>query len=109
MVECVADLNLIFQSLADPVRRDILRRSAKEELCVSELAEPYRMTLAAISKHLRVLEKAKLIVKRREGKRQFVTLAPVAFQEASTYLREYEKLWNTRLDALESYLSTFPQ
>lgn len=102
-------LDSIFGSLAHPIRRDILRRGATEELCVGELAAPYGVTLAAISKHLKILEKAKLIIKRRKGKQQFVTLSPAAFKDASAYLREYEKIWNNRLDSLEQYLSAFPK
>lgn len=108
MVEQSTRLNLIFGSLADPTRRDILRRAAKKELSITELAEPYQLTFAAISKHLKVLEHAKLIKKERRGKQQFVRLSPAAFNNASKYLKQYEKLWNDRFDRLERYLSLFP-
>ncbi len=108
MVDNSLRLDDIFGSLADATRRGILQRVAKTELCIGDLAEPYNMSLAAISKHIGVLEKAKLIVKRRAGKQQFVQLAPAAVQEASAYLKEYERLWNNRLDSLEQYLSTLP-
>lgn len=104
MVESTLHLNLIFGSLSDPTRRDILRRVAGKELSVSEIAHAYDLTLAAISKHLKILEKAKLILKRREGKQQVVTLAPTALKDASAYLQQYEAGWNHRLDALERYL-----
>ena len=97
-------LNEVFSSLADPTRRDILNRISKKELSVSEIAAPYDQTLAAISKHLKVLEKAKLVTKRRNGKQQFVSLSPPALKEASRYLEHYTKLWEVRLDRLEDYL-----
>ena len=102
-------LDSIFGSLADPTRRDILKRVAKKELSVGEIAKSYRLTFAAISKHLKILEKAKLIVKRREGKQQVVTMVPATIQDAAQFLQIYEKMWNDRLDALEKYLSSFPK
>ena len=109
MVELTIDpIGLIFQSLADPTRRDILRRVARKELSIGDIAKHYKMTFAAISKHLKVLEKARLVVKRREGKEQIVQLPPAAFSDAAKYLRYYERFWNDRLDSLESYLKTLP-
>lgn len=104
MVESTLQLNLIFGSLADPTRRDILRRASKKEYSIGEIASYYDMTLAAISKHLKVLEKAKLIVKKKRGKESVVQLSPTAFADASAYLKHYERLWNNRLDSLERYL-----
>lgn len=101
-------LDAIFQSLADPTRRDILRRVAKKEMSIGDIAKPYAMTFAAISKHLNVLEKARLIIKKRKGKEQMVQLSPAAFKDAAAYLQQYEKLWNDRFDSLERYLKTFP-
>jgi len=106
MVEYYLQLNSVFGSLADATRRDILKRVAKKELSVGEIAKPYRLTFAAISKHLMVLEKAKLIVKRREGKQQYVQLAPAQLKNAADYLANYQKLWEGRLDSLEQYLLT---
>ncbi len=108
MVECSIDLDLIFGSLSHHIRRDILRQAAKQELSVSRIARAYDMTLAAISKHLKILEKAKLIVKHRRGKQQFVQVSPEAFVDAAKYLRTYEKMWNDRFDSLEKYLSSLP-
>ena len=105
MVEYIMDLNAIFGSLADPTRRDILSRVALHELSVSEIANHYNTSLAAISKHLQILHKAKLIVKRRRGKQQLVAAAPLAFKEASDYLDIYQTLWNERFDALEILLN----
>jgi len=113
MVELSLDLDLIFGSLSHPIRRDILKRAAaaQDELSVSDLAKPYRrkVTLAAISKHLMVLEKAKLIIKRRRGKEQVITVSPAAIKDAADYLKEYERMWNSRLDSLEKYLASLKQ
>ncbi len=111
MVELTLDLDLIFGSLSHHIRRDILRRAAetKQEMTIGDAAKPYKMSLAAISKHLKVLEKAKLIIKRRRGKEQVIQLHSAAFRDATTYLRDYEKLWNDRFDALETYLATLPK
>ncbi len=108
MVELTSNLDLLFGSLSSAIRRDILRRAAesREELSVGDLAEPYKLTFAAISKHLKVLEKAKLIIKRRRGKEQVIAIVPQAFAEAADYLKEYERLWNGRLDSLERYLAS---
>jgi DNA-binding transcriptional ArsR family regulator len=111
MVELTLDpfgLDMIFRSLADPTRRDILKRVATKEMSISDIAKPYKMSLAAISKHLKILEQAKLVIKRRQGKEQIVQLSPVAFKEAADYLKEYERMWNDRFDALENYLKTMP-
>jgi DNA-binding transcriptional ArsR family regulator len=71
-------LDNIFGSLSDPTRRDIIARVSKREMPVSEIAEPYRMSLPAISKHLKILEKANLIVKTRQGKQLLVRLSRIA-------------------------------
>lgn len=104
MVEYTLSLDSTFGSLADSTRRDILRRVAEKELSISEIAQPYNLTLAAISKHLKILEKAKLIIKRRRGKQQLVQLSPVAFKDVEDYLRQYEAIINVQLDSLERYL-----
>lgn len=109
MVELsLSPLDAIFGSLADPIRRDILRRVSRKEMTITDVAEPYDVTFAAVSKHLKVLEKAKLIIKRKQGREQVVALAPAAIKDAAQYLKAYEKLWNNRLDSLEKYLSTLP-
>jgi DNA-binding transcriptional ArsR family regulator len=104
MVEYTFPLDSIFGALADPTRRDILRRVSGDELSVGAIAEPYDLTFAAVSKHLKVLEKAKLIMKKRRGKEQMVQLAPGALAEADEYLEFYRQLWEQRLDSLEDYL-----
>jgi DNA-binding transcriptional ArsR family regulator len=106
MVDRLLSLDSVFGSLSSPVRRDILQRVARDELTVTEISKPYNLTFAAISKHLKILEKAKLIIKRRRGKEQLVTLAPQTLEEAAEYLDHYKKLWEDRLDSLEEYLKT---
>lgn len=103
-MEQTFSLDNIFGSLADPTRRDILRRVAVQEMSVGEVAAPYDLSLAAVSKHLKILEKAKLIMKRRQGKHQYVQIAPYAFRDATEYLEWYRQLWEQRLDALEEFL-----
>lgn len=105
MVEYTLSLDSIFASLADPTRRDILRRVSGEELSVGEIAQPYDLTFAAVSKHLKVLERAKLIIKRRRGKEQMVQLAPRALADAAEYLQWYQQFMESRLDSLEDYLN----
>lgn len=104
MVEQTIELDSIFHSLADPTRRDILARVARAELSVGELVEKYEISFAAISKHLNVLEKAKLIVKRRDGKRQMVTLAPGALMTADEYLEQYRQIWEQKFNKLDALL-----
>src|SRR5580704_3430235 len=104
MVEYSLQLNSVFGSLADPTRRDILRRLAGGEMSVGEVAQPYELTFAAVSKHLKVLEAARLVIKRRRGKEQVVQLSPPALAAAEAYLRQYEQLWQARLDALDQLL-----
>lgn len=109
MVKYSSDhLDAVFAALADPTRRDILRRGSATRMSMGEIAKPYGMSLPAISKHVRVLEKAKFVTKTRVGRQYVVTIQPFAFEEASSYLKGYEKLWNDRLDRLERYLSFLP-
>jgi DNA-binding transcriptional ArsR family regulator len=104
MVEYSFPLDNIFSSLADPTRRDILERVALGELTVSEIALPYDMSLAAVSKHLKILERAKLIIKRRRGKEQLVSMDAQGLADANRYIEQYKQLWEQRLDSLDEYL-----
>lgn len=101
MVERNAYLDGIFGSLADPIRRDMLQRLINAQQTISQLAANYDISFAAVAKHLNVLEKAQLIVKRRRGKEQVVSIAPDALKDASHYLARYEALWNRRFDAID--------
>ena len=104
MVEYNLYLNNIFASLADPTRRDIIARVARKEHSVGELVSQYNVSFAAISKHLKVLEGAKLIVKRKEGKKQMVTLAPDALRNADEYLEQYRQTWEQKFKKLDALL-----
>jgi DNA-binding transcriptional ArsR family regulator len=104
MVEYTLDLDSVFGSLADPTRRDILSRVARSELSVSQIAAAYDLSLAAVSKHLKVLQKAKLVIKRRKGKQQLVTMAPKALSPAVDYLEAYRQMWDKRFDVLEELI-----
>jgi DNA-binding transcriptional ArsR family regulator len=105
MVEYIFSLDDTFGALSDPTRRDILHRISNTELSIGEIAKFYDLTFASISKHLKVLEKAKLVIKKRRGKQQMISLAPRAFADAAEYIEWYRNLWETRLDSLEQYLS----
>lgn len=105
MVEYTFPLDSVFGSLADPTRRDILERIAQAELTVSEIALPYDMSLAAVSKHLKILDRAKLIVKRKRGKEVLVSLNAQTLAAADRYLRQCQELMEQRLDSLGEYLA----
>jgi len=104
MVERTAQLDSVFGSLADTTRRDILRRVAGRELSVGEIASSYDISLAAVSKHLIVLENARLVTKRREGKLQLVAFVPAPLSDAAKHLERYRDIWENSLDKLERYL-----
>jgi DNA-binding transcriptional ArsR family regulator len=105
MVESNYALDLIFGALADATRRDILKRVSRQEQTIGELAQPYAMSLAAIAKHISVLEKAGLIAKHRSGKDKVVRIQPAAIEVAAAHISEYEKVWSDRFDALEKLLA----
>jgi DNA-binding transcriptional ArsR family regulator len=98
------ELDRIFQALSDTTRRSILRRVAATELSVGDIASPYDLTFAAISKHLKVLEQAGLVDRRKEGSFQMVRLNPEALKSANQWLHFYRQFWTTRLDALKDVL-----
>lgn len=105
MVEYTYSLDNTFAALADNTRRDILHRVSNAELSVGEIARNYDLTFAAVSKHIKVLEKAKLIFKQRRGKEQIVHISPGALASADEYLEFYRGLWEQRLDSLDEYLN----
>jgi DNA-binding transcriptional ArsR family regulator len=105
MVESAATLDMVFRSFADSTRRDILRRVCRSDLTISEIARPYGMSFAAIAKHVAVLEKGRLVTKRRRGKEQVVTANPGTMAMAAAHLHGYERAWKQRYDKLESLLS----
>src|SRR5262249_13385905 len=105
MVESSAySLDLIFQALADPTRRAILKSVSRRERTVTELAKPFRMSLAAVSKHLKTLGRAKLINRRKRGSFYYVSLNAEALMTAEQWIAHYEKFWKARLDSLSRVL-----
>jgi len=108
-MEAARRLDAVFAALADPTRRAIIARLATGEASVTELAEPFTMSQPAISKHLKVLERAGLISRSRSAQRRPRRLEPTRLREATHWLERYRKLWEgnyRRLDALLETLKT---
>jgi DNA-binding transcriptional ArsR family regulator len=101
-------LDATFNALADPTRRGMLATLMLGEKPVSELAAPYRMSLAGAAKHIEVLARAGLIERRKVGRRQLCRLEANRLREASDWLGQWERFWTTRLDALEAELKKDP-
>jgi DNA-binding transcriptional ArsR family regulator len=99
-------LSQTFAALADPTRRAILARLTKGETSVTELAEPFDMSLPAISKHLKVLERAGLIARTRDAQWRPCTLDAGPLKEASDWIEHYRDFWEQSFDRLEEYLRT---
>jgi len=97
-------LDATFAALADPTRRAILARLALGETSVKELAEPFEISAPAISKHLKVLEKAGLISRGRDAQWRPCKLEPQALKSVDEWLERYRRLWEKRFDRLEEYL-----
>lgn len=97
-------LSTTFATLADPTRRAILARLASGEATVSELAEPFSMSLPAVSKHLKVLERAGLITRGRQAQWRPCRLAPEPLAEAADWVEQFRAQWEARLDRLDEYL-----
>ena len=102
-------LDATFSALADPTRRAILARLASGETSVSELAEPFEMTMPAISKHLKVLQRAGLIERGREAQWRPCRLAAGPLKDASDWLEHYRRFWEEAFDRLEDYLRELKQ
>jgi DNA-binding transcriptional ArsR family regulator len=100
----VDSLTVTFAALTDPTRRSILERLASGPASVNELAVPYRMSQQAVSKHLAYLQRARLIEKRRMGRRHFCRLRPTPIKEVSDWAAHYRVLWEGKLDRLDTYL-----
>lgn len=98
-------LSLTFAALADQTRRAILAKLASGEATVSELAEPFDMTLPAITKHLKVLEKARLITRSRDAQRRPCRLRPEALKVASEWIEQYRQAWEDNFSRLDEYLN----
>ncbi|MEX0837924.1 MAG: metalloregulator ArsR/SmtB family transcription factor [Parvibaculum sp.] len=94
-----------FAALADPTRRAILQRLAHGETSVKELAAPFEMSLPAVSKHLKVLERAGLIARSRDAQWRPCRIEPDALRDVDDWLEKYRRLWEAGLDRLDKYLA----
>src|ERR1700722_19653223 len=100
-------LDKTFFVMSDPTRRAIIGNLARKGTCsVLELAEPFNMSLPAISKHLKLLENANLISRKREGRVHYLKLCADPMSEANDWLAAYSRFWNTQLDSFERYLNS---
>lgn len=100
-----AQLDATFAALADPTRRAILKQLAKGERSVTELAKPFEMSLPAISKHLKVLERAGLIARGRDAQYRPCTLNPKPLKQAAKWVDQYSHFWSESFDRLDAYLA----
>jgi DNA-binding transcriptional ArsR family regulator len=98
-------LTLTFTALADPTRRQILARLAQSEATVNEIAEPFPISLQAVSKHLKVLEKAGLIARGKDRQLRPSRIQGAAFKEAAGYLEDYRRFWDETFDRLGEHLN----
>ncbi len=103
-----AETDRVFHALATATRRDILRRTIAEEQSVSALAADYDMSFAAVQKHVAVLEAARLIIKRAEGRERLVRADPTMIARARALLAQYEDLWRARIARLDDLLAETP-
>jgi DNA-binding transcriptional ArsR family regulator len=99
------DLDLLFGALADATRRGIVERLAVGEATVTELAAPYSISLPAISRHLKVLERASLITRSQQGRWRSAQLSPTSLAPAATWLALQERAWAERFDRLDDHLA----
>lgn len=99
-------LNAVFAALADPTRRAILGRLARGEMRVTALAAPFKMSLPAVSKHLRVLERAGLLVREKDGRVRRCTLRAAPLRNAVEWLAHYQAFWTAQLDSLAVFLES---
>ena len=105
MVELQAtSLNQTYAAIADPTRRAILVRLMQSEARVTELAEPFDISLNAVSKHLRVLERAQLVRRRIKGRDHYLSVNIEPLREAAEWIERYQKFWGERVDTLETFL-----
>jgi DNA-binding transcriptional ArsR family regulator len=105
MVEYSADLDRVFGALSDPTRREIVRRLSDGDSSVSDVAAPFDISLAAVSKHIRVLQDAGLVSQYRRGRERICRLEPGPLHEADTWLGYYERFWSTQLDSLNAFMT----
>lgn len=98
-------LDGVFYAISDPTRRTILGRLARKPATITELARPFAVSLNAVSKHVRVLERAGLIAREVRGRNHVCRLQPTPLKKATAWIEECTQFWETRFDALESYVA----
>jgi DNA-binding transcriptional ArsR family regulator len=98
-------LDRTFGALADPTRRAIIQRLAQGEYSVTELAKPFEMSLPAISKHVRILEKAGIMVRQKTGRTFRCRLQPAPLEEATQWVEQHRQFWEKQLDSLAAFLA----
>lgn len=103
------NIDQTFAALADPTRRAILSRLASGEASVGELAEPFDISLPAVSKHLKVLEQAGLLKRRREGRTLYCRMEPAPLNDVSDWIARQRAFWEGSLDSLETYFAANPE
>ena len=99
------NLDLTLLALADPTRRSILRKLSHGEMRVTRIAQPFTISLNSVSKHIRILERAHLVRRRRAGRERLVSLNPGPLSEALAWMKEQHSLWTSRLDAIDQEVS----
>jgi DNA-binding transcriptional ArsR family regulator len=98
------DLDLIFHALGDPTRRAILKSLQRREKAIGEVAEPCGMSLAAVSKHVKVLERARLVRRERRGSFSFLSIDPGGMRSATRWVETYRRFWDDTLENLKDLL-----
>lgn len=104
MLKYSNDLNLTFKALTNPTRRAIVEHLVVKDASVSELAEPFKISLPALVQHLQVLEKSGLVNSKKRGRVRFYSLSPKKMSEAEEWFLEQKQLWEARLNRLEKFL-----
>lgn len=104
MVYYSVALNNIFSALSDSTRRAIISKLAEGEVSIMEIASPFDMSLPAVSKHIRVLEQAGLVLRRKQGRVHYCRLNAEPLQEAAKWLVFYQQFWDAKLDSLANFL-----
>ncbi len=105
MVQYRANVNRVAAAISDPTRRAILDRLARGPARISEVAEPFSMTLTGFCKHVKVLERAGLVRRTRRGRDNTLALTPEPLREVARWVLKYEQFWNTRLDRLQEFFA----
>lgn len=102
-------LDLLFQSLGDATRRSLLERLGKGERCVTELAAPLRISLNAVSKHIKILERAQLVLRRKQGREHYIKLNPKRFDHAQRWIAKQQAFWSEAMNSISDQLENEDQ